>query len=174
MIELSGNVEELLRHEPLLAVRYVAVVIVLRDVRDADLDTFFEHWGDDQALRMAAFTPADARERVAFDARWERQRKDPANLLKTIEVDGEAVGSIGSWDNERQREVTYWIGRAHWGKGSLPAPCGRSLTSRRRGRSMPPRPPTTLARSAFLRSAGSESSAKGVRSQTRVGRRSMR
>jgi len=117
MIELSGNVEELLRHEPLLAVRYVAVVIVLRDVRDADLDTFFEHWGDDQALRMAAFTPADARERVAFDARWERQRKDPANLLKTIEVDGEAVGSIGSWDNERQREVTYWIGRAHWGKG---------------------------------------------------------
>ncbi len=103
--------------EPLLAVRYVAVVIVLRDIRDADLDTFFEHWADDQALRMAAFTPADARDRSAFDARWERQRSDPAILLKTIEFDGEAVGSIASWDNERQREVTYWIGRAHWGKG---------------------------------------------------------
>ncbi len=100
-----------------VAVRYFAVVIVLRDVREADLDTFFEHWADDQALRMAAFTPADAQDRAAFDARWERHRSDPANLLKTIELDGEAVGSIASWDNERQREVTYWIGRAHWGKG---------------------------------------------------------
>jgi len=92
-------------------------VIVLRDVRDTDLDTFFEYWADDQALRMAAFTPADARDRAAFDLRWERHRGDPAILLKTIEFDGEVVGSISSWDNERQRELTYWIGRAHWGKG---------------------------------------------------------
>jgi RimJ/RimL family protein N-acetyltransferase len=99
------------------AVRYVAVVIVLRDIHDADLDTFFEHWVDDEALRMAAFTPADAKDRAAFDARWERHRSDPAILLKTIEFDGEPVGSISSFDNERQREVTYWLGRAHWGKG---------------------------------------------------------
>ena len=92
-------------------------MIVLRDVRDGDLDTFFEHWADDQALRMAAFTPADARDRAAFDARWERHRSDPAILLKTIELDGEVVGSISSWDNDGQRELTYWIGRAHWGKG---------------------------------------------------------
>jgi RimJ/RimL family protein N-acetyltransferase len=103
--------------QPLLAVRYAVVVVVLRDIRDADLDTFFEHWADDQALRMAAFTPADAQDRAAFDARWERHRSDPANLLKTIECDGDAVGSISSWDSEGQREVTYWIGRAHWGKG---------------------------------------------------------
>jgi RimJ/RimL family protein N-acetyltransferase len=92
-------------------------VIVLRDVDDADLDTFFDHWIDDQARRMAAFTPADARDRAAFDARWERHRSDPAILLKTIELDGEPVGSISSWGNEGQREVTYWLGRAHWGKG---------------------------------------------------------
>jgi RimJ/RimL family protein N-acetyltransferase len=92
-------------------------VIVLRDVVDSDLDTFFEHWADEEALRMAAFTPADARDRTAFDARWARQRSDPSVVLKTIEIDGEPVGSIASWDNDGKREVTYWIGRAHWGKG---------------------------------------------------------
>ncbi len=92
-------------------------MIVLRDVRDGDLDAFFVHWADEQALRMAAFTPADARDRAAFDARWERHRRDPAILLKTIDLDGEAVGSISSWGNEGDRQVTYWIGRAHWGKG---------------------------------------------------------
>jgi RimJ/RimL family protein N-acetyltransferase len=100
-----------------VAVRYVEVMIVLRDVRDSDLDTFFEHWTDEQARQMAAFMPADAHERAAFDARWEKHRSDPAILLKTIELDGEAVGSISSFDNEQKREVTYWIGRAHWGKG---------------------------------------------------------
>jgi len=34
-----------------------------------------------------------------------------------ISLAGEPVGSISSWDNDGKREVTYWIGRAHWGKG---------------------------------------------------------
>ena len=91
--------------------------IVLRDVDDGDLDVFFEHWADDEALRMAAFTPADAGDRAAFDARWARLRANPSNVVRTIDVDGEPVGSIASWDNEGKREVTYWIGRAQWGKG---------------------------------------------------------
>jgi RimJ/RimL family protein N-acetyltransferase len=66
---------------------------------------------------MAAFTPADAADRSAFDARWARLRGLESVTLRTIEADGEPVGSIGSWDNEGEREVTYWIGRAHWGKG---------------------------------------------------------
>jgi RimJ/RimL family protein N-acetyltransferase len=92
-------------------------MMVLRDVEDGDLDTFFDHWVDDEARRMAAFTPADAHDRAAFAARWERQRSNPSILAKTIELDGEPVGSISSWDSDGNREVTYWIGRAHWGKG---------------------------------------------------------
>ena len=94
-----------------------ARMIVLRPVEDVDLDTFFEHWRDAEALRMAAFTPADAGDRAAFDARWARMRNDETILMRTIEADGRPVGSIGSWDNDGRREVTYWIGRAHWGKG---------------------------------------------------------
>ena len=93
------------------------MMLLLRDVADSDLDVFFEHWADDDALRMAAFTPADAHDRAAFEARWARQRTTATILAKTIELDGEPVGSISSWDNDGKREVTYWIGRAHWGKG---------------------------------------------------------
>ena len=93
------------------------MAIILRDVEDGDLDAFFEHWADDEALRMAAFTPADARDRAAFDARWARILSDSTCLARTIEVDGVPAGSISSWDNGGEREVTYWIGRRHWGKG---------------------------------------------------------
>jgi RimJ/RimL family protein N-acetyltransferase len=92
-------------------------MIALRDVEDRDLDTFFDHWVDDDARRMAAFTPADAPDRTAFAARLQRQRENPSILVKTIELDGEPAGSIGSWDDDGKREITYWIGREHWGKG---------------------------------------------------------
>lgn len=96
---------------------YDPLVTVLRDVQDGDVEIFFEYWTDEEALRMAAFTPADVHDRSAFAERWRRQRSDPSVLLKTIAHEGEPVGSIGSWDNEGHREVTYWIGRQHWGKG---------------------------------------------------------
>jgi RimJ/RimL family protein N-acetyltransferase len=91
--------------------------MVLRQVEDADIATFHEHWTDDVALRMAAFTPAEVHDRAAFEARWTRQRADPSLLVRTIERDGEVVGSIGSWGAEDGRQVTYWIGRRHWGQG---------------------------------------------------------
>ena len=94
-------------------------MVVLREVRDSDIDPFFAHWRDGEALRMAAFAPApkDAADRAAFDARWQRLRTQPTILSRAIDVDGETVGSISSWDNDGQREVTYWIGRAYWGRG---------------------------------------------------------
>lgn len=90
---------------------------LLRDVEDGDLDVLFEHWTDPESNRMAAFTAADPADRAAFDARWERLRRDSAKTVKTIEVDGVVVGTIGSWSNDGDREVTYWLGRAQWGKG---------------------------------------------------------
>jgi RimJ/RimL family protein N-acetyltransferase len=89
----------------------------LRQATDADLDVLFEHWTDQDANRMAAFTSADPHDREAFDARWRRFRDSDDITARVIEVDGEVVGSIGSWNNDGEREVTYWIGRNHWGKG---------------------------------------------------------
>ena len=90
---------------------------LLRDVRDTDLDVLFQHWIDPEANRMAAFTSEKPNDRDAFDARWARLRANPTVTALTIELDGEVVGTVSSWDNEGNREVTYWIGREHWGKG---------------------------------------------------------
>ena len=90
---------------------------LLRDVTDADLDVLFEHWIDPEANRMAAFTAENPNDREAFDARWARFRADPSITALAIEADGEVVGNVSSWDNDGEREVTYWIAREHWGKG---------------------------------------------------------
>ena len=66
---------------------------------------------------MAAFAPADPSDREAFDERWRRIRESDDSTALVIEVDGKVVGSISSWTNEGEREVTYWIGREHWGRG---------------------------------------------------------
>jgi putative oligomerization/nucleic acid binding protein/GNAT acetyltransferase-like protein len=38
-------------------------------------------------------------------------------VIKAVVVDGEVTGTIGSWGDPAEREVTYRIGRSHWGKG---------------------------------------------------------
>jgi RimJ/RimL family protein N-acetyltransferase len=87
----------------------------IREVRDLDLPIFFEHQRDPEGVRMAIFEP---RERPAFDAHWEKIRKDPDTVLRTI-VAGDAVaGYVGSWVAGSERLVAYWIGREWWGKGA--------------------------------------------------------
>ena len=150
------------------------MMLLLRDVADSDLDVFFEHWADDDALRMAAFTPADAHDRAAFEARWARQRTTATILARTIELDGEPVGSIASWDNDGKREVTYWIGRAHWGKGIASRALGEFLEiETTRPLYAPPRP-TTSARCAFSKSVGSALPGLGACTRTRAEWRSTR
>ncbi len=90
---------------------------VLREVRDEDLAVLFEQWADPVAARMAAFTAPDHMDRDAFERRWSRLRADETVINRVIVVDGEVAGSIGSWGNPGEREVTYWIGRSYWGKG---------------------------------------------------------
>ena len=38
-------------------------------------------------------------------------------LARVIVVDDDVAGTIGSWGDPGEREVTYWIGRSYWGKG---------------------------------------------------------
>jgi RimJ/RimL family protein N-acetyltransferase len=93
------------------------IVLLLREITNDDLDVLFEHWTDTEAIRMAAFVPADQHDRSTFEARWARILGDESTTNKAIELDGALVGTISSFDNDGRREVTYWIGREHWGKG---------------------------------------------------------
>ena len=72
---------------------------------------------DPVAMQMAAFTAPDHMDRHAFERRWSRLRADETVLNRVIVVDGDVAGTIGSWGESGEREVTYWIGRSYWGKG---------------------------------------------------------
>lgn len=89
---------------------------MLREVRNGDLDLLFDFRTDPDAIWMAA-DPHDLRDRAAFDALWRRMRTDPSVTTRTIESDQQVVGYIVSWEHSGQREVEFWIGREHWGKG---------------------------------------------------------
>ncbi|GAA3800666.1 GNAT family N-acetyltransferase [Streptomyces chiangmaiensis] len=91
--------------------------VVLREVHDSDLPVFFRHMNDPVALRMAAFTPEDPADRAGFDARWARLRASPGVDARTVLVDGDVVGSAAVYGEPGEREVTYWIDRAYWGRG---------------------------------------------------------
>jgi len=93
------------------------VDVRLRDVTEGDLDILFEYGRDPDAVRMAAFTHKDPSDRAAFDAHWARLFADASIRTRAIVADGRVVGSVASFLLEGEREVTYWIGREHWGKG---------------------------------------------------------
>ncbi|MGH1555280.1 GNAT family N-acetyltransferase [Streptomyces sp. L7] len=90
--------------------------VALRPVHDSDLPVFFRQTNDPESLRMAAFAPKDPADRDAFDAHWKRIRAS-ADVLRTVLVDGDVVGSAAVYGEPGEREVTYWIDRTYWGKG---------------------------------------------------------
>src|SRR5687767_8988611 len=88
---------------------------MLRNVVEGDLRTFFEHQQDPEATSMAAFP---AREWDAFMSHWRgKVLGDPANETRTILVDDQVAGYIGSWQQDGRRLVGYWVGREYWGRG---------------------------------------------------------
>ncbi|MFF6982875.1 GNAT family N-acetyltransferase [Streptomyces sp. NPDC008343] len=98
----------------------------LREVHDSDLPVFYRQLNDPEALRMAAFTPKDPDDWDAFDARWRRIRSS-GDVLRTILADGDVVGSAAVYGDPGEREVTYWVDRAYWGRGVATAALLRLL-----------------------------------------------
>ncbi len=88
--------------------------VMLRDVTESDLPMFFDHQLDPDATRMAAFP---ARDWAAFSAHWTKILADETIAKQTILHDGQVAGNIVSWGQAAEREVGYWIGREHWGRG---------------------------------------------------------
>ncbi|MEV8004379.1 GNAT family N-acetyltransferase [Streptomyces parvus] len=92
--------------------------VSLRAVEDADLPLFFAWMSDPDATRVAAFTPKDPTDRAAFDAHWARIRSGSGGVvMRTAVADGVVVGHVGAYGEVGDRQVTYWIDRAHWGRG---------------------------------------------------------
>ncbi|MDE2291813.1 MAG: GNAT family N-acetyltransferase [Elusimicrobia bacterium] len=91
--------------------------VTLRPVEDADLGVFFAQQLDGEARRMAAFTRPDLDERAAFDAHWTRIRSTPTTVTRTVLHEGKVAGYVARWLLDGQPQVSYWLGRAYWGKG---------------------------------------------------------
>lgn len=92
--------------------------VLLRDVRKDDLSTFFEQQLDPEANHTAAFTRKDPADREAFDAHWNKIMRDEAITIKTILYDKQVAGHVLSFVQFGEREVSYWIGKEYWGKGT--------------------------------------------------------
>lgn len=88
--------------------------VQLRAVLEEDLPIFFEHQRDPVAATMAALP---SRDRETFMAHWGKIMADETVVLRTILFNGQVVGNVVSFIRDRKREVGYWIGREHWGKG---------------------------------------------------------
>lgn len=85
----------------------------LRSVEDRDLDVLFDHQADPKAVEMAAFP---ARDKDVFAAHWAKVRADDTVVVRTIVADGSVAGHIGSWQENGQHLLGYWVGREYWGR----------------------------------------------------------
>jgi RimJ/RimL family protein N-acetyltransferase len=92
----------------------VTPTVRLRSVEDRDVDVFFDHQADPQAVEMAAFP---SRDKDQFAAHWAKVRADDTNVVRTIVVDGMVAGNICSWRDQGQQLLGYWVGREYWGRG---------------------------------------------------------
>jgi RimJ/RimL family protein N-acetyltransferase len=94
-----------------------SVPITLRNVETSDISIFFEQQLDPEAIRIAAFVRANRRDRAVFDAHWKRIMNSAGIVNKTILRGEEVVGHVSCYPQEGELEVSYWLGKKHWGKG---------------------------------------------------------
>ena len=88
--------------------------VELREVIPDDLEVFFEQQMDPESNELAKVFP---RSRAFFDEHWEKVLRDTSVIVRTILLDGEAVGKINCFRVKNKAHVGYWIDREHWGKG---------------------------------------------------------
>ena len=93
------------------------MAVALRPVQSSDLDAIFEQMRDPASIHLAAFTAEDPDDRAAFDEHVSRNSASPGVTQRAVTDDGLFVGTVASFPSEGFLEVTYWIDRAHWGRG---------------------------------------------------------
>ncbi len=88
--------------------------ITLRPVTKSDLPIFYEQQCDPIAAEMASFP---SRDHEPFMAHWEKIMSDESCIQRALLWDGQVAGYIGSWVQDGEQEVGYWLGREYWGHG---------------------------------------------------------
>ena len=91
--------------------------ITLREVESSDLDAFYRHQLDPEAIRMAAFVGANREDRTVFNAHWNKILTSPQNSNRTIVAGEQVAGYIAWYPQGEHLEVTYWLGSEYWGRG---------------------------------------------------------
>lgn len=96
---------------------------VLRSWRASDLDALVAHANDELVSRGVSDRfpfPYTREDGESFLAGRVVDLSDP---VFAIEIDGEACGGIGARSGKGERahsaEFGYWLGSAHWGKGTM-------------------------------------------------------
>lgn len=90
------------------------MTVTLRRTVPADLDVLYEFQADPVAAELAGFS---SRDRPTYWAHWTAALADDSVVASTIVEDGEIVGSLVCFGPPATREVGYWLGRDHWGRG---------------------------------------------------------
>ena len=101
--------------------------ITIREVESSDLETFYEQQLDPEAIRMAAFVCEDPKDKVAFDAHWNKILNSSQITQRTIVAEGQVAGHIACYPHGENMEVTYWLGREFWGRGLATQALNRML-----------------------------------------------
>ncbi len=91
--------------------------ITLTKTEVDDLNVLFEFQLDKEAIQLAAFTPKDPTDKIAYIEKYSKHLADPTINNQTIRVDGVIAGSIAKFVMENNAEITYWIDRKFWGQG---------------------------------------------------------
>jgi RimJ/RimL family protein N-acetyltransferase len=103
-------------------VRDEAATVGLRAVRESDLEFFFLHQREPEAVAMARFP---AREREPFRVHWTKNiLANPQVHTRTITYGHEVCGNVLSFPRDGLRLVGYWIGKEYWGRGIASAALG--------------------------------------------------
>ena len=91
--------------------------ILLREVQENDLGSFFQHQLDPKANWMAAFTSKDPTDRAAFNTHWIKIMHETSIIIRTILIEEQVAGFVLKYELMGDAEISYWIGRQFWGKG---------------------------------------------------------
>jgi RimJ/RimL family protein N-acetyltransferase len=89
---------------------------------------------DREATYMAAFTARDPTDREAFAAHWDRILADETVMVRTVLLDAQVAGYVLSYETSGRPEVTYWLGKAYWGRGLATRALARFLAHENRTR----------------------------------------
>ena len=101
--------------------------ITIREVESSDLETFYEHQLDPEAIRMAAFVCEDPKDKVAFEAHWNKILNSSQITQRTIVAERQVAGHIACYPDGENIEVTYWLGREFWKRGLATQALNRML-----------------------------------------------